>query len=224
VDNGGMVMVNFVIDFLIPDHENASISDVAVIYFIYYHPPSTSVPPPHHHHCSSISQPPSLNLHLSSSISQPPSTTTTTVPPSHNLHLSTSISHPPSLNLHPPPPPLFLHPPPPLFLHLSSSIHLSSSTSHPPPPSSSIALGLDDTSKYPYLLAELLLDETWSDEDLRKLVGLNIVRVMKQVEQVRDSLIEESPLDQPIPPEDLHDHLACVNPWRQSVCVSAPLY
>ncbi|KAK3871895.1 hypothetical protein Pcinc_022983 [Petrolisthes cinctipes] len=121
IDNGGMAMVNFVIDFLIPDHENASITDVAA----------------------------------------------------HITYIRDLVG--------------------------ADHVGIGSDFDG----TDRIAQGLDDTSKYPYLLAELLLDQTWTDEDLRKLVGLNIVRVMKQVEQVRDNLMSEAPWDQPIPPEDL---------------------
>lgn len=44
--------------------------------------------------------------------------------------------------------------------------------------------GLEDASKYPYLFAELLQDPTWTEEDLKKLAGLNFLRVFNQVEKV----------------------------------------
>ena len=43
--------------------------------------------------------------------------------------------------------------------------------------------GLEDVSKYPYLFAELI-KRKWTDEDLRKLAGKNLVRVFRQVEKV----------------------------------------
>ena len=43
--------------------------------------------------------------------------------------------------------------------------------------------GLEDVSKYPALLAELLR-RGWSDGDLKKLAGTNILRVMRQAENV----------------------------------------
>lgn len=46
--------------------------------------------------------------------------------------------------------------------------------------------GLEDVSRYPHLLAELLRDPGWSEEDVRKLAGMNVVRVMRHVERVRD--------------------------------------
>ncbi|XP_026325165.1 dipeptidase 1-like [Hyposmocoma kahamanoa] len=46
--------------------------------------------------------------------------------------------------------------------------------------------GLEDVSRYPHLLAELLRDPEWSEEDVRKLAGMNVVRVLQSVERVRD--------------------------------------
>lgn len=49
--------------------------------------------------------------------------------------------------------------------------------------------GLEDVSRYPYLFAELLADsDRWTEEDIAKLAGRNLIRVFKQVEQV--SIIE----------------------------------
>jgi membrane dipeptidase len=44
-------------------------------------------------------------------------------------------------------------------------------------------VGLEDVSKFPMLLAELAR-RGWSDEDLKKLAGENVLRVLKQVEVV----------------------------------------
>lgn len=46
-----------------------------------------------------------------------------------------------------------------------------------------VVVGLEDVSKYPALFAELV-HRGWSDEDLRKLAGENILRVLEQAEQV----------------------------------------
>lgn len=46
--------------------------------------------------------------------------------------------------------------------------------------------GLEDVSRYPHLLAELLADPSWSERDVMKLAGLNVVRVLGRVEEVRD--------------------------------------
>ncbi|KAI9587003.1 hypothetical protein GQX74_002850 [Glossina fuscipes] len=47
-------------------------------------------------------------------------------------------------------------------------------------------LGLEDVSKYPDLLAALLEDPNWSEEDLAMLAGKNFLRIMETVENVRD--------------------------------------
>ncbi|XP_064117062.1 dipeptidase 1-like [Macrobrachium nipponense] len=75
-------------------------------------------------------------------------------------------------------------------------------------------IGLEDVSKYPHLFAELLLDEErWNDESLKKLAGLNLIRAFREMEKVRDDLSGMSPFDEPIPREDIVDHLDCVNEW-----------
>lgn len=48
-----------------------------------------------------------------------------------------------------------------------------------------LPVGLPDVSAYPSLFAELLSDPTWTISDLRKLAGENLLRVMRQVEEVR---------------------------------------
>jgi len=56
-----------------------------------------------------------------------------------------------------------------------------------------LAEGLEDVSKFPDLF-EVLIEESkffWTDEDLAKLASKNVLRVMKQVETVRDRLKEE---------------------------------
>lgn len=44
--------------------------------------------------------------------------------------------------------------------------------------------GLEDVSKYPYLLAELLDSDRWSEDDVKKLAGGNLLRVFREVERV----------------------------------------
>lgn len=45
--------------------------------------------------------------------------------------------------------------------------------------------GLEDVSKYPSLLAELLdSDRRWTEEDIKKLAGGNLLRVFRAVERV----------------------------------------
>ncbi|EDW19471.2 uncharacterized protein LOC6583325 isoform X2 [Drosophila mojavensis] len=47
-------------------------------------------------------------------------------------------------------------------------------------------LGLEDVSKYPELLAALLEDHNWSEEDVAMLAGRNFLRILETVETVRD--------------------------------------
>jgi len=48
---------------------------------------------------------------------------------------------------------------------------------------STVVQGLEDVSKYPGLTAELL-KRGYTDQDIKKILGLNILRVMRQVERV----------------------------------------
>ncbi|XP_041047748.1 dipeptidase 1-like [Carcharodon carcharias] len=48
-------------------------------------------------------------------------------------------------------------------------------------------IGLEDVSKYPDLIAELLL-RNWTDNDIKKLLGLNFLRVFKKAEEVSREL------------------------------------
>lgn len=52
-------------------------------------------------------------------------------------------------------------------------------------PFHSTPTGLEDVSRYPQLLATLLEDPSWTEEDIKKLAGLNLLRVFAKVEQVR---------------------------------------
>ncbi|KAI9580915.1 hypothetical protein GQX74_013463, partial [Glossina fuscipes] len=72
-------------------------------------------------------------------------------------------------------------------------------------------VGLEDVSKYPYLLASLLESDKWSEEDIAKLAGKNLIRVFKEVEAVRDQmeLLKIPPVDQSIPPEDIMGRSYC---------------
>ena len=51
----------------------------------------------------------------------------------------------------------------------------------------SVVVGLEDVSTYPALSAELL-KRGYSDEDIKKIIGLNVLRVMRQVEKVAAGL------------------------------------
>lgn len=44
--------------------------------------------------------------------------------------------------------------------------------------------------------------EPWTREDLQKLAGLNLLRVFREVERIRDSLLEEDPFEDLIPYEE----------------------
>ncbi|MGC2198070.1 MAG: dipeptidase [Terriglobales bacterium] len=58
----------------------------------------------------------------------------------------------------------------------------------------SMAEGLDDVTRYPYLFAELLR-RRYSDDDVRKIAGRNHLRAMRQMEQVAAELQKsEGPL------------------------------
>jgi membrane dipeptidase len=51
-------------------------------------------------------------------------------------------------------------------------------------------VGMEDVSTYPELVVELLRRD-WSDEDVRKALGLNVLRVMRQAEQIASRLQTE---------------------------------
>ena len=46
-----------------------------------------------------------------------------------------------------------------------------------------VPIGLEDVSRYPYLVAELI-NRGWSDQDIRKALGENLLRVLAKAEQV----------------------------------------
>jgi membrane dipeptidase len=52
--------------------------------------------------------------------------------------------------------------------------------------------GLEDVSTYPALTAELLRRK-WSDDDIKKLLGLNILRVMKRAESIAEKMKSDPP-------------------------------
>jgi len=74
--------------------------------------------------------------------------------------------------------------------------------------------GLEDASKYPNLFA-VLLTHGWNEEDLGKLASGNLLRTWKKVEQVRDSLVTETPGQKWIPIEDLRP-----TPFEDTKCMS----
>ncbi|XP_078582991.1 dipeptidase 1-like [Branchiostoma floridae x Branchiostoma japonicum] len=68
------------------------------------------------------------------------------------------------------------------------------------------AEGLEDASTYPNLFAELLR-RGWTEEELRKIAGQNLIRVWRRVEAVRDRLAAEgvTEIEELIPEEDTVD-------------------
>ena len=48
----------------------------------------------------------------------------------------------------------------------------------------SLPEGLEDVSKYPDLFAELAR-RGWTDEEMEKLAGLNLIRAFRKIEEVR---------------------------------------
>lgn len=70
--------------------------------------------------------------------------------------------------------------------------------------------GLEDVSKYPKLFDLLAKPDEkyndfnpWTREELKKLAGENILRVMRAVEKKSRDLKEVAPIDVPIPEEDI---------------------
>lgn len=50
----------------------------------------------------------------------------------------------------------------------------------------SVPQGLEDVSSYPNLFAELIGTGKWNVDDLKKLAGLNFLRVFQEAEHIRD--------------------------------------
>uniref|UniRef100_A0A8C5DLK8 Dipeptidase n=1 Tax=Gouania willdenowi TaxID=441366 RepID=A0A8C5DLK8_GOUWI len=70
--------------------------------------------------------------------------------------------------------------------------------------------GLEDVSKVPNLVAELLR-RGWTDEEVKKVLGKNLLRVLREAELIRDTLTDVLPDDVPIPYEEVQQ-----NPCRTS--------
>ena len=70
---------------------------------------------------------------------------------------------------------------------------------------------MEDVSKYPAVFKALIEDGTyhWSDEDLTKLAGKNLINTMKKVERVRDQLNSEKLLNTWIEENDLGKDTDC---------------
>lgn len=69
-------------------------------------------------------------------------------------------------------------------------------------------VGLEDVSRYPYLLAELARTKGWTMNQLEKLAGRNFLRVFRKVEKVKEELrrLAVDPYEDWIPPSDLQDY------------------
>lgn len=70
--------------------------------------------------------------------------------------------------------------------------------------------GLEDVSQYPELFATLLASGMWTSDDLKKLAGLNFLRVFKEVERVSKVLRpNQEPSEDHIDPTSLQEHVNC---------------
>ncbi|XP_008335888.2 dipeptidase 1 [Cynoglossus semilaevis] len=69
--------------------------------------------------------------------------------------------------------------------------------------------GLEDVSKVPKLVAELLR-RGWTDVEVKAALGMNLLRVLDEAQKVRDSMKDTVPDDIPIPYEEIE------NPCRTS--------
>uniref|UniRef100_A0A3B4C3A3 Dipeptidase n=1 Tax=Pygocentrus nattereri TaxID=42514 RepID=A0A3B4C3A3_PYGNA len=67
-----------------------------------------------------------------------------------------------------------------------------------------VPTGLEDVSKYPDLVAELLR-RGWTDDEIKDALGRNLIRVFQDVETVRDTLRNTPPDDVPIPLEQVQN-------------------
>ncbi|XP_029951255.1 dipeptidase 1-like [Salarias fasciatus] len=64
--------------------------------------------------------------------------------------------------------------------------------------------GLEDVSKVPDLVAELLR-RGWTDQEVKMALGENLIRVLKEVEAFRDSVASAAPDDVPIPYDEVQN-------------------
>ncbi|XP_052226943.1 dipeptidase 2-like [Dreissena polymorpha] len=72
-------------------------------------------------------------------------------------------------------------------------------------------VGLENVSFYPELFAELV-KRGWSDIDLQKLAGRNVIRVFHEVEKVRDSMKSIDPIEDHLDPSEQIDR-KCRTTW-----------
>ncbi|KAL1124821.1 hypothetical protein AAG570_001442 [Ranatra chinensis] len=73
--------------------------------------------------------------------------------------------------------------------------------------------GLEDVSTYPALFAELISSGQWTIDELKKLAGLNLLRVLKAVEKVRDDMARSGvePYEDTIAPKYLKGRSNCTS-------------
>ena len=90
------------------------------------------------------------------------------------------------------PPPARRSPTPPITSITSrkSRASITSASAATSTASRACPVGLEDVSKYPALTAELLR-RGYKDDEIKKILGLNILRVMRQVEKVSAKLQKE---------------------------------
>ena len=69
--------------------------------------------------------------------------------------------------------------------------------------------GMENESSYPLIFQELLRQGNWTEEDLGKLANGNLIRVWKEVEEVRDLLQWEDPLEELIDEVYLKENAEC---------------
>jgi membrane dipeptidase len=85
----------------------------------------------------------------------------------------------------------------------------------------SVPKGLEDVSKYPDLFDRLAEEghgyKPWTREELKKLAGLNLIRVFKDVERIRDTMKNVKILDDPIPYNDIKSENPKVGDCRTDI-------
>ncbi|XP_065348601.1 dipeptidase 1-like isoform X1 [Cloeon dipterum] len=72
--------------------------------------------------------------------------------------------------------------------------------------------GLEDVGSFPRLFSLLLEQGDWSEEQLAKLAGKNLLRVLRDVEKVQrqQKLLGIRPGEEFVPPEELQGHTDCM--------------
>ncbi|KAK9392618.1 dipeptidase 1 [Crotalus adamanteus] len=83
--------------------------------------------------------------------------------------------------------------------------------------------GLEDVSKYPDLIAELLRRK-WTEEEVKDALANNLLRVLEEVEQVQKEMAREgiAPDDTPIAFQELEGGCRTRHGLSQEACVTCP--